>query len=161
MIEGVFLLTGSNLGQLEANLATAAMHIARECGVILQRSSLYQTAAWGKQQQPDFLNQVLHIKTSLTPESLLSKALAIEQAMGRIRIEKWGQRLIDIDILYFNDAIISESNLQLPHPGIAARRFVLEPLTEIAPDFIHPVLMKSNKALLASCTDPLVVKRLI
>lgn len=161
MIEGVFLLTGSNLGDLEANLATAATHIERQCGAIVQRSSLYQTAAWGKQDQSDFLNQVLQIKTSHSAESLLTKVLAIEQAMGRIRKEKWGERLIDIDILYVNEAIIDAPHLQLPHPGIASRRFVLEPLTEIAPDFIHPVLLKSNQALLTSCADPLVVKRLM
>lgn len=161
MIEGVFLLTGSNLGDLEANLATAATHIERQCGMIVQRSSLYQTAAWGKEDQSDFLNQVLQIKTSHTTESLLTQVLAIEQSMGRVRKEKWGERLIDIDILYVNQNIINTPQLQVPHPGIASRRFVLEPLTEIAPDFIHPVLLKSNKALLANCADPLVVKRLI
>lgn len=161
MIEGVFLLTGSNLGDLEANLAKAATLIAQDCGTIVQRSSLYQTAAWGKQDQNDFLNQVLQIKTSHTAESLLAQVLAIEQDMGRVRKEKWGERLIDIDILYVNQNIVNTSKLQVPHPGIALRRFVLEPLTEIAPDFIHPLLLKSNQELLVSCTDPLVVKRLI
>jgi 2-amino-4-hydroxy-6-hydroxymethyldihydropteridine diphosphokinase len=159
MIEGVFLLTGSNLGDLEANLAKAATLIAQHCGAIVQRSSLYQTAAWGKQDQNDFLNQVLQIKTSHTAESLLTQVLAIEQSMGRVRKEKWGERLIDIDILYVNQSIINTPHLQVPHPGIVSRRFVLEPLTEIAPDLIHPVLLKSNSALLANCTDPLVVKR--
>jgi 2-amino-4-hydroxy-6-hydroxymethyldihydropteridine diphosphokinase len=160
MIEGVFLLTGSNLGDLEANLATAATHIERYCGTIVQRSSLYQTAAWGKEDQSDFLNQVLHLRTSLSAESLLEQVLNIEQTMGRIRKEKWGERLIDIDLLYFHQQIINEPHLQIPHPGIALRRFVLEPLTEIAPDFIHPVLLKNNRALLASCTDPLTVTKL-
>ncbi len=159
MIEGVFLLTGSNLGDLEANLAIASTLIAQHCGAIVQGSSLYQTAAWGKQDQNDFLNQVLQIKTNHTAESLLAQVLAIEQTMGRVRKEKWGERLIDIDILYVNQSIINTPQLQVPHPGIASRRFVLEPLTEIAPDFIHPVLLKSNQELLASCTDPLVVKR--
>jgi 2-amino-4-hydroxy-6-hydroxymethyldihydropteridine diphosphokinase len=160
MIEGVFLLTGSNLGDSAQHLRQAAHYIAAQCGVVVRQSAVYQTAAWGKEDQQDFLNQVLQIDTTLSAEALLAKVLAIEQNMGRVRKEKWGERLIDIDLLYFHQQIISEPHLQIPHPGIALRRFVLEPLTEIAPDFIHPVLLKNNRELLASCTDTLAVAKL-
>lgn len=159
MIEGVFLLTGSNLGDSATNLRQALSHIRQECGPLVRQSSVYQTAAWGKQDQNDFLNQVLQLETTLSAAQLLTRVLAIEQQMGRVRKEKWGERLIDIDILYFNAEIIHAKDLQIPHPGIAARRFVLEPLCEIAPDFIHPILLKSNQVLLQECIDPLPVVR--
>lgn len=159
-MEGVFLLTGSNLGDRHANLMMAAQQIEQACGQIIQQSSVYQTAAWGKADQADFFNQVLEINTSLSPEVLLHTVLAIEQSMGRIRQEKWGARTIDIDILYYGSKIVEATNLSIPHPGIASRRFVLSPLNEIAPDFTHPVLLLSNQQLLAACTDSLAVKLL-
>ncbi len=159
-MEGVFLQTGSNLGDRIANLSSAAQQIEQACGQILRQSSVYQTAAWGKVDQPDFFNQVIEINTALSPEALLHTVLAIEQHMGRIRKEKWGERSIDIDILYYGYQIVEGATLSIPHKGIASRRFVLSPLNEIAPDFIHPVLLLSNEALLAACTDSLPVKRL-
>ena len=159
-MEGVFLLTGSNLGDRIAHLQSAAQQIEQACGKILRQSSFYQTAAWGKVDQPDFFNQVLEITTSLSPEALLRSVLTIEQQLGRIRKEKWGERSIDIDILYYGSQIVEVAELSIPHKGIASRRFVLSPLNEIAPDFIHPVLLLSNQALLAACTDPLSVERL-
>jgi 2-amino-4-hydroxy-6-hydroxymethyldihydropteridine diphosphokinase len=127
------------------------------CGKLLKASSLYQTAAWGNTAQPAYLNQVLMIKTSLTATQLLHIILGIEKDMGRIREEKYAPRIIDIDILFFNREVIDLPGLQVPHPHIASRRFVLQPLCEIVPKKIHPVLHLSAEALLAACTDPLPV----
>jgi len=160
MIDGVFLLLGSNLGDKKYNLATAREHIKAAIGEIITSSSIYETAAWGKTNQPAFLNQVIQVKTSVTPEQLLQKINHIESEMGRIRVEKWGERLIDIDILYYNHEVVQTEKLHIPHPGIPERRFTLMPLTEIAPDFIHPVLQKSNVSLLQLCEDSLEVKPL-
>ena len=96
-------------------------------------SSVYETAPWGITDQPAFLNQVLRLSTTLSPGALLRIILQIEEQMGRVRVRKWGQRLIDIDILFYGNSVIAEEDLVIPHPGIAERRFVLEPLVEIAP----------------------------
>jgi 2-amino-4-hydroxy-6-hydroxymethyldihydropteridine diphosphokinase len=157
---GIFLLLGSNQGNADRNLAIAREHIAQGVGAITSRSSIYRSAAWGMEHQPDFLNQVLEVNTLYCPEDLLEKILAIEQSMGRIRTEKWGPRLIDIDLLFYNKQVISTTRLHLPHPGIPHRRFTLEPLAEIAPEFIHPVLKKSVATLLKECTDNLHVQKL-
>jgi 2-amino-4-hydroxy-6-hydroxymethyldihydropteridine diphosphokinase len=155
-----FLLLGSNLGDRVNNLEKAIALIDLHIGLVLKRSSVYETKPWGKSDQPDFLNMALIIKSSLGPEQILSHALSIEHKMGRSRIEKWGARLIDIDLLYVESEIINTAELTLPHPGIAHRRFVLEPLTEIAPKFIHPVLNKNHIKLLEVCTDKLEVRKL-
>ncbi|MBK7650939.1 MAG: 2-amino-4-hydroxy-6-hydroxymethyldihydropteridine diphosphokinase [Flammeovirgaceae bacterium] len=143
-----FLLLGSNLGDRVNNLEKAIALIGLHIGVVLKRSSFMKLNPWGKSDQPDFLNMALIIKSSLGPEQILSYALSIEHKMGRSRVEKWGARLIDIDLLYVETEIINSAELTLPHPGIAHRRFVLEPLTEIAPNFIHPVLNKNHIKLL-------------
>ena len=155
----VFLLTGGNMGNRKDNLAIAYKHISVQCGHIINSSSLYETAAWGKTDQPSFLNQALEIQTALTAPQLLKKILDIEKLTGRIRKEKYGQRIIDIDILLFNDEIHNDPLLKIPHPELQNRRFVLEPLTEIAPQIIHPVLKKTIIDLLAICTDKLEVRR--
>lgn len=155
-----FLLLGANLGDRKSNLEKAAHLIEKQIGFITARSALYETKPWGKTDQPDFLNQVLLLETEQTPEDILKSALTIEHDMGRIRIEKWGARIIDIDLLYVGDQILNSENLTLPHPGIAQRRFVLEPLVELAPDFIHPALNKSHRQLLAECVDPLIVNKI-
>jgi len=154
-----FLLTGGNLGDKTINMKNCSLLIEKHCGHILKKSALYETAAWGKTDQPDFLNQVLLIDTPLTPESLLHKILNIEQQMGRFREEKYGPRLIDIDILLYNDEVINETRLIIPHPRMQERRFVLEPLNEIAPDTIHPVFQKTIHQLLEECNDPLPVNK--
>ncbi len=160
-MKGIFLLLGSNLGNKKENLKKV-LHELNKFGIeVIQCSSVYETEAWGKTDQPSFYNQVIEIKTVLQPETLLTTILEIERLLGRVRIEKWGERLIDIDILYYNDLIIDTSELQIPHKGIADRRFTLIPLTEIAEDFIHPLLHKNQNKLLAECNDTLSAKKLI
>ena len=155
-----FLLLGANLGDRKSNLEKAAHWIEKRIGFIKAKSALYETKPWGKPDQPDFLNQVLLLETDQSPGHLLKTALTIEHEMGRIRKEKWGARLIDIDLLYVGNQIVHSEALTLPHPGIAHRRFVLEPLAELAPDFIHPVLNKSHLQLLTECVDTLIVNRI-
>lgn len=119
---------------------------------------VYETQAWGMTDQPDFLNQVLEVATTLSPEELLEQIKQIEQQMGRERRVKWGERLIDIDILFYEQAVIYTEKLKIPHPFLHERNFVLIPLQEIAPDFQHPVLQHSISQLLKSSKDLLYVK---
>ena len=135
----------------------ASAYIGLQCGAIINSSSLYETAAWGKTDQPPFLNLALEIQTELTALQLLKKILNIEKQTGRIRKEKYGPRIIDIDILLFNDQIHNYPLLKIPHPELQNRRFVLVPLAEIASQIIHPVLRKSIAELLAICPDKLNV----
>jgi 2-amino-4-hydroxy-6-hydroxymethyldihydropteridine diphosphokinase len=155
-----FLLLGGNLGKREQNLEAARENINLHCGTIVKTSSLYETAAWGNTEQPSFLNQALEIRTSLTAVQLIRSILKVEKQMGRIRQEKYGPRLIDIDILLFNNDIHHLKFLKVPHPEMQNRRFALLPLQEIAPGFIHPVLNKSITVLLDECKDELKVKRI-
>jgi 2-amino-4-hydroxy-6-hydroxymethyldihydropteridine diphosphokinase len=148
-----YLLIGGNLGNMSENLRSARERMAATCGTMLRCSSVYQTAAWGKTDQPDFLNQALLLHTHLEPENLLRELLSIEIDMGRERLEKYGPRIIDIDILFYDDRIINTEFLTLPHPQLQNRRFVLEPLAEIAGDFRHPILHKTIKELLGDCPD--------
>jgi 2-amino-4-hydroxy-6-hydroxymethyldihydropteridine diphosphokinase len=155
-----YLLLGSNMGQSKALLANAADQIQQLIGPIQVRSSVYKSDAWGKEDQAPFLNQVLLVKTPLSASNLLQSLLTIEQQMGRIRSVKWGARIIDIDILFYDKEQIQDDNLIIPHPALAERRFTLIPLNEIAPNFLHPVLNKSIASLLVNCTDPLTVNLL-
>ncbi|MBC7866691.1 MAG: 2-amino-4-hydroxy-6-hydroxymethyldihydropteridine diphosphokinase [Gloeobacteraceae cyanobacterium ES-bin-316] len=156
----LYLLLGGNLGDPMANLRTAQQYISKEIGIITRQSKLYQTAAWGDVNQPDFINQVIIVRSTLTAVQCLEKILAIEHQMGRIRTTKNAPRLIDIDILYFNKNIITTENLVVPHPAIQQRRFVLTPLNELSPLLIHPVLGKTNHELLLECKDRLNVKKI-
>ncbi len=156
----VYFLLGSNIGNSKAQLIRAAQYIAAEVGDVFKESFFYRTAAWGNTNQPDFINQVIAVKTLLTAQQTLIKGLAIEQMMGRVRTEKNAARIIDIDILYFNDEVIKTYTLTVPHPEIANRRFVLVPLTEIAPLMLHPVLHKTSLQMLAACTDTLNVQKI-
>ncbi|HEY4060874.1 MAG TPA: 2-amino-4-hydroxy-6-hydroxymethyldihydropteridine diphosphokinase [Puia sp.] len=155
-----YLLIGGNEGDRSDHLRLAREHIAGVAGTLLRSSSLYETAPWGKPGQPDFLNQALELETALEAPVLMKRLLEIEEKMGRRRLEKYGSRIIDIDILFFNDAIIQEPGLVVPHPEIANRRFVLAPMDEIASFYRHPVLGLSVRELLAACKDPLDVKKI-
>ncbi|MEO5948526.1 MAG: 2-amino-4-hydroxy-6-hydroxymethyldihydropteridine diphosphokinase [Chitinophagaceae bacterium] len=154
-----YLLTGGNMGDREKNLLAAILHINKDCGLITNSSSLYETAAWGNTAQPAFLNQALEIETELTARQLMRRILKVEKMMGRTRKEKYGPRLIDIDILLYGDEIHNYELLKLPHPEMQNRRFALLPLKEIAPDIVHPVLQKSIIELLQECKDQLAVKK--
>lgn len=156
----VYLLLGSNQGNKLEYLTQARQKIESKAGIIINVSSLYETQPWGEENQDLFVNQVVLINTTLTPLALLECILAIEQEIGRVRTKKWMERIIDIDILYYDQLEISQSNLTIPHPLIPNRRFTLVPLVEIAPDYIHPVLKKSNEELLLECKDNLGVNKL-
>lgn len=147
------LLLGTNLNDRMQNLNLARKQIIERIGTIESESSIYSTTAWGNTEQPDFLNKILVVKTALAPQKLLHELLEIEKEMGRVRTIKWAPRLIDLDILYFEDLIVHESGLTIPHPYIQDRRFALIPLVEIIPDYIHPVLHITNAELLAKTTD--------
>jgi len=155
-----YLLIGGNLGNREENLSKAVDLINEQCGNITKTSSLYETAAWGVTEQPLFLNQALEISTSLNAKQLMRKALAIEKTMGRVRKEKFGPRIIDIDILFYENEVHDLSFLKIPHPELQNRRFVLVPLAEINSEFQHPVLKKTVAQLLEECPDNLEVKKI-
>ncbi|SFP90843.1 2-amino-4-hydroxy-6-hydroxymethyldihydropteridine diphosphokinase [Parafilimonas terrae] len=155
-----FLLTGGNLGNRFENLQTAARLIEKNCGSINNISSVYQTAAWGFTEQPDFFNQALSINTLLQPDELMQRLLAIENEMGRQRSFKMAPRVIDIDILLMNEMIYKSATVTIPHPRLAERRFVLAPLTEIAGNIIHPVYKKNIIELLKECKDELPVHKI-
>ncbi|WP_245705991.1 2-amino-4-hydroxy-6-hydroxymethyldihydropteridine diphosphokinase [Catalinimonas alkaloidigena] len=154
----VYILLGSNLGDRAAQLAQARQLLAQQVGTVVRASSLYETAAWGVADQPDFYNQVLEIATTLAPEAVLDRILALEHQLGRVRFQRWHERTIDIDILYYGEEVMDTPRLQIPHPELQNRRFTLAPLAEIAPDWRHPVLEVTQAQLLAACTDPLPVR---
>jgi len=156
----VYLLFGSNEGERRRWLSLGTEMMAGKCGPVLLESSVYETAAWGLETQPDFLNKVVCIHTAMQPEELLNAVQETELALGRQREVKWGQRTLDIDILFFDNIICDQPGLQIPHPYITERRFTLMPLAEIAPDLLHPVLQKSMTTLLQECADPLPVTKL-
>lgn len=144
----VYISTGSNMGNRPRMLQLAEAMIHTWAGKVTAASSIVETKAWGNTDQPDFLNQALEIETTLTPEQLLKSLLDIEHSMGRDRKEKWGPRTIDLDILFYDDLILEQPGLTIPHPWMQERRFVLEPLAEICPDKVHPLLNKSVRMLL-------------
>ena len=155
------LLIGGNLGDRKENLLTAISLINAQCGSLTRSSSIYETEAWGKTDQPSFLNQALEISTSLNARQLLRKILKIEKEMGRIRKEKLGPRIIDIDIMLFENEIHDLRFLKIPHPEMQNRRFVLVPLAEIDPTLQHPVFKKTIAELLEECPDNLEVKKMV
>ncbi|HEX8061510.1 MAG TPA: 2-amino-4-hydroxy-6-hydroxymethyldihydropteridine diphosphokinase [Cyclobacteriaceae bacterium] len=152
---GIFLLLGSNMGDRLANLEEAKTQL----GGVVRSSSVYVTAAWGNTAQPEFYNQVVEVHSKFSPGELLKRNQQIEIAMGRKRDVKWGPRIIDIDILFYNDDIINTQTLTIPHPEIRNRRFTLVPLLELT-NKVHPVLGKTISELLGECNDPLPVTRL-
>ena len=155
----IYLLLGSNMGDSELMLFVAINMIEKNVGKRTISSSIYRTAAWGKEDQPDFLNQIIVVLSVLSATEILKKIFDIENGMGRVRTIKNAARVIDIDMLFFNDEIIETENLIVPHPQIENRKFVLVPLTEISPNYKHPVLKKSSEELLNICSDKLNVQK--
>jgi 2-amino-4-hydroxy-6-hydroxymethyldihydropteridine diphosphokinase len=157
--ELVYLSIGSNVGDRGANLRTAIDRLA-EAGPVQAVSAFYETEPVDVRDQPWFLNCVVAVETGMPPRELLNLALAIERAMGRHRTREKGPRIIDIDILLFGDRVINEPGLKIPHPAMHARRFVLEPLTEIAPGVLHPAIKKTARQLLAGLPTGQAVRNL-
>jgi 2-amino-4-hydroxy-6-hydroxymethyldihydropteridine diphosphokinase len=158
----VFLGIGTNLGRREGNLAEAVEQIGKYVGTVTGSSSVYETEPWGFETRNEFLNMVLKAETALAPSGLLKRILKIESDMGRVRgEERYSSRLIDIDILLYDDLIIDEETLKIPHPLIQERKFVLVPLCDIASEKIHPVFKKSFAELLEICEDRSEVKRYV
>lgn len=153
-----YLLLGSNLGDRAAHLRKARAQLAATAGEIVAVSAIYETAAWGREDQPAYLNQALALRTMLSPTELLASCQAAEQAAGRERLEHWGSRTLDVDILFYGDDVIDSPSLLVPHPRLAERRFVLVPLAEIAGSLVHPQLRKSIAELLRTCPDELAVQ---
>jgi 2-amino-4-hydroxy-6-hydroxymethyldihydropteridine diphosphokinase len=150
----VFLGIGTNLGDREKNLTEAIDKIGQHIGTVLNASSVYETAPWGFEAENDFLNMVICVETLLTPDQMLQKINLIESTMGRERNQdRYSSRIIDIDILLYNDLVLYEKGLKIPHRLMHERKFVLVPLCELAPDLIHPVLQKSMRLLLEECRD--------
>jgi 2-amino-4-hydroxy-6-hydroxymethyldihydropteridine diphosphokinase len=152
-----YLLLGSNLGDREQFLLSARHAISSRIGTVLAASALYETAAWGKTDQSAFLNQVLLVQTGLHPSRLLAEIHGIERDLGRERKEKWAARVVDIDILFYGNQILSLPDLTIPHPELHRRRFTLVPLAELDPDLLHPVLGLTVLKLLERCPDSLEV----
>jgi 2-amino-4-hydroxy-6-hydroxymethyldihydropteridine diphosphokinase len=156
--ELVYLSLGSNLGDREANLREAVAQL-KGAGSVCSFSAIYETQPVDLPNQPWFLNCVVELETGKTPRELLTFVLSIEAAMGRLRFRDKGPRKIDIDLLLFSNRIVNEPGLQIPHPAMHERRFVLEPLTELAPNVRHPVLGKIAGELLAALPEGQIVRR--
>jgi 2-amino-4-hydroxy-6-hydroxymethyldihydropteridine diphosphokinase len=151
---------GTNLGDKNSNLEEAIKQIESEIGRLKKKSSVYETQAWGVENQDNYYNMAVEIETRFWPFKVLKMILAIEEKMGRIRSQKWESRIIDIDILFFNEISISSENLTIPHPYIQKRRFVLEPVCEITPDYLHPKFRETVAKLLQDCTDESWIERI-
>ncbi len=160
-MDNIFLLLGSNLGDRENYIRQARDLINQQIGFVELCSSLYETAAWGKTNQPSFLNQVIRLRSGMTAVKLLESIWSIEGDLNRTREERWGARTIDIDILFYGSEIINLPELIVPHKLLHERRFVLMPLDEIASDMNHPVLQKTIHQLLLDLIDDLSVKKVI
>jgi 2-amino-4-hydroxy-6-hydroxymethyldihydropteridine diphosphokinase len=148
----VYLALGTNLGNRHANLHRAVNALDAVVR-ITAASSVYETEPWGVTEQPRFLNMVVQGETELAPEELLRKLKSIEGALGRVASVRYGPRLIDLDILFYDDLVYSSNELQIPHPSLMERRFVLVPLAEIAPELKHPVHQTTVRELLARLGD--------
>ncbi len=157
----VYLLTGGNFGDRYSLLDRAKKIIVEKIGEIIKESSIYETAPWGFNSEQDFLNQVFNVSTDLSPKEILNKCFEIENELGRVRqSEQYSSRTIDVDILFYNDEIIHEQELIIPHEQLHKRRFTMEPLVEISPEYAHPKLNKTLSELLAECKDVSEVRKL-
>jgi 2-amino-4-hydroxy-6-hydroxymethyldihydropteridine diphosphokinase len=150
-----YLCLGGNLGNCVETFKKALKLLEKGGAFVTETSVVYSGPAWGMENAPDFYNQAVRIKTALDPQELMNLVLSTEQSLGRTRNNAgaYESRSIDIDILFFNDLVLQEKNLEIPHPRLHLRRFVLEPLSEIAPNLIHPVLKKNITDLLELCPD--------
>lgn len=156
----MYLLLGGNLGHPAATFQQAIALIQERIGTVHHQSALYETDPWGEPNQPVFLNQVLEVATLLAPLDILTETQRIEHELGRVRAERWGARLIDIDILYYGDVTLRSDALTLPHPRLHLRRFTLVPLADIAPTLRHPLLGKTTLELLQDCPDAGEVRKI-
>ena len=163
MRKQVVLSLGGNVGNVKDTFINAINSLEKKVGKLMISSSLYTTKAWGVENQPDFINQIIIFKTNNTPQEVLKECLQIEIDLGRVRLEgeKWQKRRIDIDILFYGSEIINSKDLILPHPNLHQRNFVLYPLAELIPDFIHPILMESIHELKNNCQDKLKAIKII
>lgn len=153
-LQTLFLSLGSNLGNREENLNQAIQLIRQNISTNLSISNIYETEPWGNLNQAGFLNLILKIEnSSFVPHEILEKIQKIENELGRVRVEKWGERCIDIDIIYYDDLIIDDARLVIPHPFVQERKFVLVPLADVAPDWVHPILQKTTLQMLQDCPD--------
>lgn len=153
-----YLLIGGNEGNREATLYQCVQMLRRTVGHVTDLSPLYETASWGNEGLPPHLNQAIQLETAFDAPTLLTHVLEIEHLLGRTRSTQWGSRKIDIDIIFFNHEVIHTPDLQVPHPWMQLRRFVLQPLSDIAANYVHPVLGISVSELLKTCTDDLSVQ---
>jgi len=155
----VYIQLGSNIGERESFITKSMHKVEDDIGKIITASSIFETTAWGNENQNNFLNSVIEIKTPFDAFTILQKSQEIENNLGRERSNKWGERTIDIDILFYNNKIINTKELTVPHPLIQKRKFVLVPLSEIAPNYMHPILKKNISTLLSESKDTQKVLR--
>jgi len=155
----LILHLGSNMGRRNHHLQAACYLLSSKVGKIYRRSAVYETAAWGMTEQADFLNIAVWIKTVLPPAQVLAQTQAIEHILHRERLVHWGPRTIDIDLMFYDQLIMTDPQLTLPHPRIAQRHFVLRPLVDICPDWVHPLQHLPIVQLLRKCPDTSAVTR--
>lgn len=150
-----YLCLGGNIGDRESTLKQALLKIEKVIGKITSQSGVYETEAWGVENQQAYLNQCIEVKTNLSANSLIKAILSIEKELGRMRVtgNNYEPRTIDIDILFYNNDIIHKPKLIVPHPRLHLRKFVLMPLNEIASNYLHPILNKTTFSLLTDCND--------
>lgn len=157
LVQGIYLLIGSNIADRYRNIQEATRLVHEKIGKVVQASAVYESEAWGETDQPDFYNQVIEVETNLSHELLLRQLQEIEKILGKHKIGKWRERLIDLDILYYRNRIVKTNQLTIPHPEIQNRNFTLMPLCELAKEELHPLLLKSHQQLLQVSPDPLKV----
>lgn len=161
ILHTTYLCLGTNLGNKKINLNLTIKHIVKCCGTLTGKSSVYVSSAWGYESENEFYNQCLKIETHFTPDELIDRLLSIEEDMGRVReSQTYKDRMMDIDVLFYDDLIIQSEKLIVPHPRIEERQFVLAPMNELAPKLIHPQTKKTMSVLLEECKDKGVARKL-